>query len=155
MKNEGIKIIASNRKASHDYFIEDRFEAGIVLLGTEIKSIRAGRVSLREAYVSTDGDEAWLINAHVAPYDPASRMNHEPKRKRKLLLHKKEIAKLYDGIRQKGYTIVPISMYLRSGKAKVEIALARGKRQYDKRRDLAKRDAEREMLRSLGRRRQR
>jgi SsrA-binding protein len=155
MKSEGVKIIASNRKASHDYFIEDRFEAGIVLLGTEIKSVRAGRVSLRESYVSTNGDEAWLINAHIAPYDPASRMNHEPKRMRKLLLHKNEIAKLYDGIRQKGYTIVPISMYLKSGKAKVEIALARGKKQYDKRRDLAKRDAEREMLRSIGRRRRR
>ena len=151
--SEGIKIIASNRKASHDYFIEDRFEAGIVLLGTEIKSVRAGRVSLREAYVTTDGNEAWLINAHIAPYDPASRMNHDPKRSRKLLLHKKEIIELFEGIRQKGYTIVPISMYLKSGKAKVEIALARGKKQYDKRRDLAKRDAEREMLRSLGRRR--
>jgi len=153
--SEGIKIIASNRKASHDYFIEDRFEAGIVLLGTEIKSVRAGRVSLREAYVTTDGNEAWLINAHIAPYDPASRMNHDPKRSRKLLLHKKEIIELFEGIRQKGYTIVPISMYLKSGKAKVEIALARGKKQYDKRRDLAKRDAEREMLRSLGRRRRR
>lgn len=153
MMGDGIKIIASNRKASHDYFIEDRFEAGIVLLGTEIKSVRAGRVSLREAYVTTDGNEAWLTNAHIAPYDPASRMNHDPKRIRKLLLHKKEINELFEGIRQKGYTIVPISMYLKSGKAKVEIALARGKKQYDKRRDLAKRDAEREMLRSLGRRR--
>jgi SsrA-binding protein len=155
MKSNGIKIIASNRKASHDYFIEDRFEAGIVLLGTEIKSVRAGRVSLREAYVTTDEDEAWLMNANIAPYDPASRMNHDPKRRRKLLLHKKEIAKLADGIRQKGYTVVPLSMYLKSGKAKVEIALARGKKQYDKRRDLAKRDAEREMLRSLGRKRRR
>jgi SsrA-binding protein len=155
MKNEGIKIVASNRKARHDYFLEDHFEAGIVLMGTEIKSIRAGRVSLREAYVTTDGDEAWLIDAHIAPYDPASRMNHEPKRKRKLLLHKKEIAKLYDGIMQKGYTIIPISMYLKSGRAKVEIALARGKKQYDKRRDIAKRDAEREIARSLGRRRRR
>jgi SsrA-binding protein len=155
MKSEGIKIVASNRKASHDYFIEDRFEAGIVLLGTEIKSVRAGRVSLREAYVTTDGNEAWLINAHIAPYDPASQMNHDPKRSRKLLLHKKEIFVLFDGIRQKGYTIVPISMYLKSGRAKIEIALARGKKQYDKRRDLAKRDAEREMLRSLGRRRRR
>ena len=152
MKSEGVKTVASNRKARHDYFIEDRFEAGIVLLGTEIKSVRAGRVSLREAYVTTDGNEAWLINAHIAPYDPASRMNHDPKRMRKLLLHKKEIIELFDGIRQKGYTIVPITMYLKSGKAKIEIALARGKRQYDKRRDLAKRDAEREMARSMGRR---
>ncbi|OGO19035.1 MAG: SsrA-binding protein [Chloroflexi bacterium RBG_16_48_8] len=150
MKNDEIKIIATNRKVRHDYFIEDRLEAGIVLWGTEIKSVRAGRVSLREAFVSTDGDEAWLVNAHIAPYDPASRMNHEPKRKRKLLLHKKEIIKLFDGVMQKGYTIVPITMYLKSGKVKVEIALARGKKQYDKRRDIAKRDAEREMSRSLG-----
>jgi SsrA-binding protein len=155
MKNEGIKIIARNRKANHDYFIEDRFEAGIALLGSEIKSVRAGRVSLREAYVTIDNNEAWLMNAHIAPYDPASQMNHEPKRRRKLLLHRKEIIELFDGIKQKGYTIIPLTMYLKSGKAKVEIALARGKKQYDKRRDLAKRDAEREMMRSLGRRRKR
>jgi SsrA-binding protein len=153
--SEGIKIIASNRKARHDYFLEDHFEAGIVLMGTEIKSVRAGRVSLREAYITTDGEEAWLVNAHIAPYDPASRMNHDPKRQRKLLLHKKEIGKLYDGMMQKGYTIIPISLYLKSGKAKVEIALARGKKQYDKRRDMAKRDAERQIARSLGRRRRR
>jgi SsrA-binding protein len=152
MKNEGVKIIASNRKANHDYFIEDRFEAGIVLLGPEIKSVRAGRVSIREAYVTTDGREAWLMNAHIAPYDPASNMNHEPKRRRKLLLHRKEIIELFDGIRQRGYTIIPLMMYLKSGKAKVEIALARGKKQYDKRQDLARRDAEREMSRSMGRR---
>ena len=155
METDGIKIIATNRKARHDFFIEDRFEAGIVLQGSEIKSIRAGRVSLREAYVSTDGEEAWLVNAHIAPYDPASRMNHDPKRRRKLLLHKREIYKLYDGVRQKGYTIVPTSMYLKSGRAKIEIALARGKRKYDKRREIAKRDAEREISRSLGRRKQR
>jgi SsrA-binding protein len=155
METDVIKIIATNRKARHDFFIEDRFEAGIVLQGSEIKSIRAGRVSLREAYVSTDGEEAWLVNAHIAPYDPASRMNHDPKRRRKLLLHKREIYKLYDSVRQKGYTIVPTSMYLKSGRAKVEIALARGKRKYDKRREIAKRDAEREISRSLGRRKQR
>jgi SsrA-binding protein len=155
MANEGKKIIATNRKARHDYFIEDRFEAGIVLRGSEIKSVRAGRVSLRESYVITDGEEAWLVNSHIAPYDPASRLNHEPKRRRKLLLHKREIYKLHDGVRQKGYTIVPMTMYLKSGKAKVEIALARGKRQYDKRREIAKRDSEREIARSLGRRRRR
>lgn len=155
MANEGIKVIATNRKARHDYFIEDRFEAGIVLRGSEIKSVRAGRVSLREAYVTTDGEEAWLVNAHIAPYDPASRLNHEPRRRRKLLLHKREIYKLHDGISQKGYTVIPMTMYLTSGKAKIEIALARGKRQYDKRREIAKRDAEREITRSLGRRRKR
>ena len=155
MANEGIKVIATNRKARHDYFIEDRFEAGIVLRGSEIKSVRAGRVSLRESYVATDGEEAWLVNAHIAPYDPASRLNHEPRRRRKLLLHKREIYKLHNGVQHKGYTIIPLTMYLKSGKAKIEIALARGKRQYDKRREIAKRDAEREMSRSLGRRRRR
>lgn len=153
MAHEGIKVIATNRKARHDYFIEDRFEAGIVLRGSEIKSVRAGRVSLRESYVTTDGEEAWLVNAHIAPYDPASRLNHEPRRRRKLLLHKREIYKLHNGVQQKGYTIIPLTMYLKSGKAKIEIALARGKRQYDKRREIAKRDAELEMSRSLGRRR--
>jgi len=155
MKNDGIKVIATNRKARHDYFIEDRLEAGISLWGTEIKSVRAGRVSLREAFVATDGNEIWLVNAHIAPYDPASQMNHEPKRKRKLLLHRKEIYKLFAGVMQKGYTIIPTQMYLKSGKAKVEIALARGKKQYDKRREIAERDAEREISRSMARRRQR
>ncbi len=153
MGSDGRKIIATNRKAKHDYFLEDRMEAGIALKGTEIKSIRAGRVSLREAYVQVDGGEAWLVNAHIAPYDPASTMNHDPRRRRKLLLHKRQIIKLFDDIRQKGYTIIPTVMYLRSGRAKVEIAVARGKRKYDKRREIAKRDAEREMARATTRRR--
>ncbi|MEE9508809.1 MAG: SsrA-binding protein SmpB [Anaerolineales bacterium] len=153
MGSDGRKIIATNRKAKHDYFLEDRIEAGIALKGTEIKSIRAGRVSLREAYVQVDGEEAWLVNAHIAPYDPASTMNHDPRRRRKLLLHKRQIIKLFDDIRQKGYTIIPTVMYLRSGRAKVEIAVARGKRKYDKRREIAKRDAEREMARATTRRR--
>lgn len=152
MKTEGKKIIATNRKAKHDYFLEDRLEAGIALKGSEIKSVRAGRVSLREAYVQVDGEEAWLVNAHIAPYDPASKMNHDPRRRRKLLLHKRQIRKLDEEIRQKGYTIIPTTMYLRSGMAKVEIAIARGKRKYDKRREIAKRDAEREMARSVTRR---
>ena len=155
MKHDGIITIATNRKARHDYFLEDRYEAGLVLRGTEIKSVRARQVSLREAYIQTDGNEAWLINAYIAPYDPASRMNHDPRRMRKLLLHKREIRKLYDGVRQKGFTIIPTSMYLKSGKAKIEIALARGKKQYDKRREIAKRDAEREMSRALRRGRRR
>jgi SsrA-binding protein len=153
MSTEGKKIIASNRKARHDYFLEDRIEAGIALKGSEIKSVRAGRVSLREAYVQVDGEEAWLVNAHIAPYDPASKMNHDPRRRRKLLLHKRQIVKLFDEVRQKGYTIIPTMMYLRSGMAKVEIAAARGKRKYDKRREIAKRDAEREMARATTRRR--
>jgi SsrA-binding protein len=155
MKNDGITTIATNRKARHDYFLEDRYEAGLVLRGTEIKSVRARQVSLREAYIHTDGNEAWLVNAYIAPYDPASRMNHDPRRMRKLLLHKREIRKLYDGVRQKGYTIIPTSMYIKSGKAKIEIALARGKKQYDKRREIAKRDAEREMSRAFRRGRRR
>lgn len=145
------KILATNRKASHDYFLEERFEAGIALQGTEIKSVRAGQVSLREAYVRTDGREVWLINAHVAPYDPASIMNHEPRRDRKLLLHRREIGRLFEHVRQKGYTIIPTKIYLSEGRAKVEIALAKGKRQFDKRQQIAKRDAERDLQRALRR----
>lgn len=152
MNLDGRKIIATNRKAKHDYFLEERFEAGIALKGSEIKSVRAGRVSLRESYVQVDGEEAWLVNAHIAPYDPASKMNHDPRRRRKLLLHKRQIHKLFDKVTQKGYTIIPTTLYLRSGIAKIEIALAKGKRKYDKRREIAKRDAEREMARSTSRR---
>jgi SsrA-binding protein len=155
MTQSTIKIIASNRKAAHEYFLFDRIEAGIVLQGSEIKSVRAGQVSLREAYVQIDGKEAWLINAHIAAYDPASRYNHDPRRSRKLLLHKREILRIYDKLRQKGFTVIPTKMYFKSGRAKVEIALARGKRKYDKRREIAKRDAEREISRSIGRKRKR
>jgi len=155
MKKKMNKIIATNRKASHDYFLLDRIEAGIALKGTEIKSLRAGQVSLREAFVQIEDQEAWLMNAHIAPYDPASHFNHDPKRKRRLLLHRREIFRLDDKVRQRGFTIIPTKMYLKDGRAKVEIALARGKKQYDKRRAIAKRDAEREMERSLGRRNQR
>jgi SsrA-binding protein len=146
---DNVKVIATNRKARHDYFILDTFEAGIVLQGSEIKSIRAGQISLKEAYVRTDGQEAWLMNAHVAPYDPASRENHDPIRNKKLLLHKKEIAKLWDEVRQKGTTIIPLSVYLSKGRAKVEIAIARGKRNYDKRQSIKERDAQREIDRAL------
>jgi SsrA-binding protein len=143
------KVIAKNRKASHDYQFIDIFEAGLVLQGTEIKSIRAGQISLKESYVTVDGRQAWLVNAHIAPYEPASRLNHEPRRQRKLLLHRKEISKLWDQVRQKGLTIVPTQIYLKAGRAKLEIALAKGKRQYDKRQEIAKRDAEREMRRRM------
>lgn len=155
MRDSAIKVVATNRKAAHDYFLLDRYEAGLALQGTEIKSIRAGQVSLREAYVQTDGKEAWLMNAHIAPYDPASRFNHEPRRPRKLLLHRREILKLNDKVRQRGFTIIPTKMYLKRGRAKVEIALARGKKQYDKRRAIAKRDADREMSRAISRREKR
>lgn len=151
--SEEIKVVASNRKATHDYFIEDRFEAGIALLGSEMKSIRAGQVQLREAYVRVEKNEVWLVNAHVSVYDPASRQNHEPLRTRKLLLHRKEIFKLMEKVKLKGYTIVPLDIHLNpKGRAKVTIALAKGKRQFDKRETIAKRDSEREMARALSQR---
>jgi SsrA-binding protein len=149
-KTEGeIKVVAHNRRAAHDYFLEERYEAGLALLGSEIKSIRAGKVQLREAYVKAEGRQALLLNAHIAPYDPAARQNHDPLRPRQLLLHKKEIAKLQEKVQQKGYTIVPVKMYLRKGRAKLEIALAKGKRQYDKRQTIAERDSQREIERAL------
>jgi SsrA-binding protein len=148
----GIKVVANNRQASHNYFLEDRFEAGIALVGSEIKSVRAGQVQLREAYVETKGGQAVLHNAHIAPYDPAARQNHDPLRPRRLLLHKKEIGKLNEKIQLKGYTVIPLRMYLAKGRAKVEIALARGKRQYDKRQAIAERDSQREIQRELGKR---
>lgn len=153
MKDLSTKTVATNRKAAHDYHLEDRLEAGIELKGTEIKSIRAGQVSLREAHVFIDGREAWLVNAHIAPYDPASHFNHNPRRERRLLLKKREIGRWYNRVRQRGYTIIPTRMYLKGGKAKVEIALAKGKKQYDKRREIAKREAAREMDRAAARRR--
>ena len=149
MRKDKFKVVSQNRKASHEYFLEDRYEAGIALTGSEIKSIRAGSVSIREAYIQVSDKEAWLVNAYIAPYDPASSLNHDPRRRRKLLLHKREIRKLYDKVRQRGYTIVPLRMVIKYGLAKVEIALAKGKRRYDKRREIAKRDAEREMARSI------
>ncbi|PKO07532.1 MAG: SsrA-binding protein [Chloroflexi bacterium HGW-Chloroflexi-3] len=144
----GIKIIAKNRKASFEYFLMEKFEAGIELQGSEIKSIRAGQVSIGEAFIQIDNLEAWLINSHVAKYDAASIFNHDPKRKRKLLLHKKEINQIWNAIRQKGLTVVPTILYLSNGKAKIEIALAKGKKMYDKRDSIAKRDQERENSRS-------
>lgn len=143
----GIKIVAKNRKASHEYFLLDTYEAGLVLQGSEIKSIRAGQISLAEAYVQVDGSEAWLMDAHIAPYAQASIYNHEPRRPRKLLLHKVEIRRLWNEVRKKGVTIVPTKVYLKEGHAKVEIALAKGKKLYDKREAIAKRDLQREMER--------
>ena len=154
MMESGIKVVATNRKASHEYFLLDRFEAGLALQGSEIKSIRAGQVSLAEAYVRIDGQEAWLEDAHIAPYEQASRYNHDPRRPRKLLLHRREIRNLWDEVRQKGVTIVPLRIYLKNGRAKVEIAVAKGKKLYDKRQAIAKRDAEREMEREFRRSRE-
>jgi SsrA-binding protein len=128
----------------------ERYEAGIALKGSEIKSVRAGQVSLAEAFVRVDDNlQAWVVNAYIAPYEQANRYNHDPRRARRLLLHKREILRLWNAVRQKGVTIVPVRMYLKHGRAKLEIALARGKKRYDKRREIAKRDAEREARRAL------
>lgn len=148
----GFKIVATNRKASHEYFLLEKFEAGISLHGSEIKSIRAGQISLAQAYVRIDAHEAWLEDAHIAPYEHAGTYGHAPRRPRRLLLHKKEIRKLFQEVRQKGVTIVPTRVYLKDGRAKVEIAIAKGKKLYDKRQDIAKKDLERELARSQQRR---
>lgn len=145
----GVKVVATNRKAHFEYFLLEHFEAGIVLQGSEIKSIRAGQMSLSEAYIRIDevGQEAWLMNSHIAPYDPASRFNHDPIRPRRLLLHKSEIREMWDAVRQKGVTLIPVQVYLKDGRAKIDLAIAKGKKLYDKRQEIAKRDQQREMER--------
>jgi SsrA-binding protein len=143
------KTVARNRKAKFEFFILETLEAGISLVGSEIKSIRASQVSLEEAYIKVDGHEAWLMDAHIAPYVLANRFNHEPRRNRRLLLHKKEILELWNEVRQKGVTIIPVRLYIKDGRAKVEIAVAKGKKLYDKRADIAKKDIQREMERKL------
>ncbi len=150
-REEGRKLIAQNRKARHDYTIETTFEAGLVLTGTEVKSLRAGRASLVDGFaVITDG-EVWLHGVHIPEYTEGTWTNHEPRRHRKLLLHKSEIAKLIGKTKEGGVTLVPLQLYFRDGRAKVELALAHGKRAYDKRQALAARDADREITRALGR----
>ena len=144
-----IKVIATNRKARHEYHFDDTFEAGLVLMGSEIKSIRAGQVSLQEGFVLFEEGEAWLVNVHIAQYNPASRQNHDPRRRRKLLLHRRQIDRLNSRVREKGYTVIPTKLYLKDGRAKVEIALARGKKLYDKRQTIAKRDSKRQVERAL------
>lgn len=148
-----MKTVARNRKAYHDYFLYDTYEAGIVLTGTEIKSVRAGRVNLRESYVQIRNGEAWLINMHISPYAAGSRENPDPKRDRKLLLHLREIYRLQSAVQEKGLTIVPLRMYLRSNRAKLEISLARGKKLYDKREAIGKREARRRIDREIKSRR--
>jgi SsrA-binding protein len=149
-----VKNVATNRKARHEYFILETYEAGLALQGSEIKSVRAGQISLAEAYIEIrDGQEAWLIDAHIAPYEQAGRFNHEPLRPKKLLLHSAEIRKLWDAVRQKGVTIIPLRVYLKAGRAKLEIALAKGKKLYDKRAAIAERDAQRDVERQLRRER--
>lgn len=143
------KTITVNRRASYDYHILRTLEAGLSLLGTEIKSVRQGHVSIREAYVRPQGDELWLVGAHIAHYAPASRMNHDPTRSRRLLLHKKQIRDLLREMQSAGTTLIPLRMYLKDGRAKLEIALARGKKAYDKRAAIATREAERQMQRAM------
>ncbi len=145
------KTLVTNRRARREYFIEDKYEAGLVLTGSEIKSVRAGRANLQDSYVSIRDGEAWLVNSHIAPYKQASDQNHEPKRDRKLLLHRRQIDRLAGKVQAKGYTIIPLRLYLKDNRAKVEIALARGKKLYDKRADLAKRQAQRDIERALRR----
>ncbi len=144
-----IKTIATNRKAYHSYFVQDSIEAGISLTGTEIKSLRSGRVSLGEAYVRPEAGELWLVNAHIARYEAASRLSHEPRRPRKLLLHRKEINSLSSRIAEKGLTLVPLKIYLKDRLAKASIALAKGKKLYDKREAITRREVEREMGRTM------
>lgn len=151
-KEKGRKLIAQNKKARHDYHILDTYEAGLVLMGTEVKSLRQGRASLADGFVQLDGNEAWLHNVHVPEYSQGTWTNHSARRKRKLLLHRAEIDKLESKSQETGHTIVPLALYFKDGKVKVEIALARGRKSYDKRQALAERQAGREISRVMGRR---
>jgi SsrA-binding protein len=151
-RKSGRKLIAQNRKARHDYAVVDTYEAGVALTGTEVKSLRLGRASLVDGFATIDDGEVYLRNVHIPEYTHGSWTNHEPRRVRKLLLHREEIERLIGKTKESGLTLVPLSLYFSAGKVKVELALARGKRTYDKRQDLAKRDADREVSRALGRR---
>ncbi len=152
-QDEGVKVVAVNRRARHDYFILDKYEAGIELTGTEIKSVRAGKVELRDGFARVDSGEAWLENVYIAPYDQGNRYNVEPRRRRRLLLHRAEIDRIMGRTQQRGLTMVPLRMYLKHRRAKIELASVKGKRQYDKRVALAEREALRSMEQELGRRR--
>ncbi len=145
--SEKIKVVATNRKALHDYFIIEKYEAGIALRGTEIKSVRAGQVSLRDGHAYIKDGELWLVGVHIAPYEQAGVWTHDPKRKRKLLMHRREIARLQTALQERGYTLIPLRMYIKGKVAKVELGLAKGKRKYDKRAAIAKRDEARRLQR--------
>ena len=149
--DERERNVAVNRRAFHDYFIDEKYECGIVLTGPEVKSLRAGRCNLRDGFARIDENEAWLENVHISPYEQANLMNHDPVRPRKLLLHRKQIATLIGKVRQKGYTLIPLRVYFVRNHAKVELGLARGKREYDKREAIAERDAKREIARVMRR----
>jgi len=150
-ERDGERDVALNRRAYHDYFIDEKYEAGVMLTGTEIKSVRNGRANLRDGYVRIESGEAWLENVHISPYAQGNVMNQEPMRPRKLLLHRKEISSLIGKVKQKGYTLIPLRMYIRRNHAKVEVGLARGKKQYDKREAIAEREAKREIARAVRR----
>ena len=152
-RNGGEKLIADNRRARHDYQLLERFEAGLVLTGTEVKSLRAGRAELRQAYAELRDGEAWLVGAHISTYDQGNIQNHDPDRDRKLLLHRRELASLTGKVRERGFTVVPTRLYFKNGRAKVELALARGKETRDKRRDIAQREHARDVEQALRRRR--
>lgn len=149
MEKKGIKIAAQNRKAFHDYFVEDRYEAGVELFGTEVKSIRAGTLNLKDSYCQAKDGEVFAYGVHISPYDKGNIFNRDPDRDRRLLMHKREIRKLHALIKQDGYTLVPLSVYFKNAKVKVEVGLCRGKKNYDKRDAIAKRDAGREMDRAM------
>jgi SsrA-binding protein len=156
MAPKGVKVVASNRRARHDYDVLDTLEAGIALLGTEVKSLRAGQVQLKDAYARVEDGELWLLNAHVAPYGQADGFGgHDPERPRKLLVHRKEVDELAEQSQQQSLSIVPLSVYFRDGRVKVELAVARGRRRYDKRNAIAERDAQREADRAMARARRR
>lgn len=148
-RQKGTKKIADNRKAFHDYYIEDRFEAGLVLSGTEVKSIREGKINLKDSYVQIKDGEMWLIGVHISPYEQGNRSNKDPMRTRKLLMHRREIIRLYSIVKLQGLTLVPTQCYFKDGKVKLEIGLARGKKNYDKRDVLAGKDAERDIQRAM------
>jgi SsrA-binding protein len=152
VKEQGRQMVAQNRKARHDYHIDDVIEAGLVLTGTEVKSLRAGRASLVDGFVEMADKEAWLLNVHIPEYLQGTWNNHTPRRRRKLLLKRREIDRLASRVAERGLTIVPLALYFKDGKAKVQIGLGRGKKTYDKRQDLARRDADREVARAMGRR---
>jgi len=151
LSTNAVKTVATNRKARHDYHIDDTFEAGMVLTGTEIKSVRAGHVTLRDSYATVKEGELWLLNVHIAPYDQGTYANHEPRRPRKLLMHRREINRITGKLQEKGFTLIPLRLYLKNNLAKVELGLARGKKQYDKRDALRQRETRREIDRAVAR----
>ena len=148
-KQQGEKLIVDNRRARHDYHLTDKVEAGVMLVGTEVKALREGKATLQQAYAEVRDGEAWLLGLHIPEYGQGNRVNHEPDRPRKLLLHRREIDRLYGQVRQRGFTLVPTRLYFKDGRVKAEIALARGKEVRDKRRDIAARDADRQIERAL------